>query len=276
MTWLDHYLKRLSLTSWPTPDQAGLAFLQRRHVESIAFGNVDLLLGTPPKLNHDALVEKLLIHGRPGYCYEINTLFASLLNHLGLKTTLHMARVLLNKERVHERPRSHLVLTAEQEGQTWLLDAGFGGGGICEPVPLQAGVVFDQGIDQYRLLPEQTPAGWYLQREINGEWNNLYWFDLAIAYPPDCHVGNHFAATANESIFLHDLMVTRIDGMQRLVLHNRKLSIRSKMDSSVKIIQTSDELQNILDHYFGFSVQPDQAGLLFQNGFEQELLPAQK
>ncbi|AMC33545.1 arylamine N-acetyltransferase family protein [Janthinobacterium sp. B9-8] len=266
MTWLNYYLKRLSLTSWPTLDQAGLAFLQRRHIESIAFGNVDLLLGNTPKLNHDALVEKLLIQGRPGYCYEINTLFASLLNHLGLKTTLHMARVLLNKELVHERPRSHLIMTIEQEGQTWLLDAGFGGGGICEPISLQAGVVFDQSIDRYRLLPEQTLAGWYLQREINGEWNNLYWFDLTTAYPVDCHVGNHYAATESESIFLRDLMVTRIDGIQRLVLHNRQLSIRSKTDSSFKVISTAVELQNILDHYFGFGVQPDQAELLFKMG----------
>ncbi|MFC7420749.1 arylamine N-acetyltransferase [Iodobacter arcticus] len=45
--------------------------MQRRHVESIAFGNVDLLLGNTPKLNHDALVEKLLVQGRPGYCYKI-------------------------------------------------------------------------------------------------------------------------------------------------------------------------------------------------------------
>lgn len=266
MTWLDHYLKRLSLTIWPTLDQAGLALLQRRHVESIAFGNVDILLGNIPKLNHDALVEKLLVQGRPGYCYEINTLFASLLNHLGLMAKLHMARVLLNKEPVHERPRSHLIINIEQEGQTWLLDAGFGGGGICEPIPLQAGVVFDQDIDRYRLLPEQTSSGWYLQREINGEWNHLYWFDLSTAYLADCHVGNHYAATASESIFLRDLMVTRIDGLQRLVLHNKRFSIRSKTESNLKIISTVDELHNILDHYFGFAVQPEQAELLFKMG----------
>ncbi|QBC42492.1 arylamine N-acetyltransferase family protein [Iodobacter fluviatilis] len=266
MTWLDHYLKRLSLTSWPTLDQAGLALLQRRHVESIAFGNVDILLGNIPKLNHDALVEKLLVQGRPGYCYEINTLFASLLNHLGLMAKLHMARVLLNKEPVHERPRSHLIITIEQEGQTWLLDAGFGGGGICEHIPLQAGVVFDQDIDRYRLLPEQTSSGWYLQREINGEWNHLYWFDLSTAYLADCHVGNHYAATASESIFLRDLMVTRIDGLQRLVLHNKRFSIRSKTESNLKIISTVDELHNILDHYFGFAVQLEQAELLFKMG----------
>lgn len=264
MNWLDHYLKRLSLTSWPALDQAGLALLLRRHVESIAFGNVDLLLGKRPSLHHDDLVEKLLTQGRPGYCYEINTLFASLLTHLGLPPRKHMARVLLNNEAVYERARSHLILTVEIEGQTWLLDAGFGGGGICEPIPLQIGETFDQTVDVYRLLPEQAPEGWYLQREINGDWSHLYWFDLSDAYPADCNVGNHYASTASESIFLQNLMVTRIENTQRLVLHNEKFSRRHKAESILEMASTIDELRQNLSQHFNITLSHEQATQLFE------------
>jgi N-hydroxyarylamine O-acetyltransferase len=259
MNWQDLYLKRLSLSAWPALDAVGLAKLHRAHVEAIPFGNLDLLLGDKPELTHDAIVNKLLVRNRPGYCFEINTLLAGLLVELGLQPTFHMARVLLENAMLHERPRSHLLITLKLDGDIYLLDAGFGGGGICEPIPLRTGEIFDQGVDQYRLLQDEAAAGWYLQRNIKGEWSNMYWFDLTPAFPADAQIANHYAATAPDSRFLRDLMVTRMQGAQRLIMHNGRLNKRSAASNELETFSDTLSFKRLMLENFGVELQPDQA-----------------
>ncbi|WP_028453464.1 arylamine N-acetyltransferase family protein [Chitinilyticum aquatile] len=261
--WLDDYLQRLALPAWPPLTVAGLSGLHRRHVERLPFGNVDVMLDAVPQLEHAALVEKLLRAGRPGYCYELNALFAALLEAQGLVPQRHMARVLLEGVQVHERPRSHLVLTAEMDGERWLLDVGFGGGGLVEPLPLRADVVFEQGIDRYRLLALDEPAGWLLQRDLGGQWDTLYWFDLLPAYPADCFVGNHFAATFPGSRFRTGLIVTRIEGDTRLVLHNLQRIHRRGAQAQRWPIADAQALQQVLESDYALALDEDEAERLF-------------
>lgn len=80
---LDAYFKRIGFSGARAPSLEALDGIVLRHVKSIPFENLDVLLGRPIDLD-DAAIEKKLIHEkRGGYCFEQNTLLLAVLKQLG-------------------------------------------------------------------------------------------------------------------------------------------------------------------------------------------------
>ena len=96
---------------------------------------------------------KFLDDGRGGYCFEHNTLFASVLREVGFEPTAFLGRV---RRGPPERwCRTHMVLRVPIEGDAWLADVGFGGVGLLEPMPLREGARSEQGGVTYGLRRER-------------------------------------------------------------------------------------------------------------------------
>ncbi|WP_051258962.1 arylamine N-acetyltransferase family protein [Chitinibacter tainanensis] len=262
MDWIARYHAALGYTPAGPLDQASLAHLHRAHVTALPFGNLDLLLGRRPELSPTALERKVLQERRPAYCYELNTLLADYLQRQGLQPTTHLARVLLEQTPRQEKPRSHLIITLLLNGERWLLDVGFGGGGLCEPIPLRVDETFDQGQDRYRLQADEEASGWYLQRELDGQWRQMYWFDLTPSYPADTEVSNHFVATHPQSRFVRELMLTRLCADGRLVLHKGQLSHRSPAGQRNTAFSSASELDTLLRREFGVALSPAECAQL--------------
>ena len=91
---IDAYLTRIGYRDTLAPDFATLAALLDRHMTSIPFENLDVLLRVPPKLDLTALAAKLVDARRGGYCYEHATLFAHVLEATGFTVHRHSARVI--------------------------------------------------------------------------------------------------------------------------------------------------------------------------------------
>ena len=72
---------------------------------------------------------------RGGFCYELNGLFATLLEALGFRVSLLAAEVRSPETGAWGPPFDHLVLRVDLDGP-WLVDVGFGDG--C-PEPLTLG-----------------------------------------------------------------------------------------------------------------------------------------
>ncbi|NEE44236.1 arylamine N-acetyltransferase, partial [Streptomyces sp. SID8455] len=85
---LDAYLARIGWTGEPAPTVEVLQSLHRAHALGIPFENLDPVLGSAPSLALADLEAKLVRGGRGGYCYEHNTLFATVLRQLGFTVTL--------------------------------------------------------------------------------------------------------------------------------------------------------------------------------------------
>ena len=81
---VDAYLRRIGATRPATADAAALRELHERHLATVPFENLDVILGVPIVLEEDRLLAKV-IGGRGGYCYELNTAFAALLRALGFE-----------------------------------------------------------------------------------------------------------------------------------------------------------------------------------------------
>ena len=125
---MKEYLERLGLTRVPD-----LPELMQAHLHNIPFENLSVLAGRPIPLDLESLERKLLLEKQGGYCFEHNTLFEHVLRQLGYQVTPLQARV---RRGVHEiRPHTHKLLRVVWKGQEHLVDVGFGGEGISQPLP---------------------------------------------------------------------------------------------------------------------------------------------
>src|SRR5690625_7029622 len=70
----DAYLQRINYKGPLNPDAQTLSALTRAHSQSIAFENIDILLGREISLQPEDIAHKLITLQRGGYCFEQNLL----------------------------------------------------------------------------------------------------------------------------------------------------------------------------------------------------------
>jgi N-hydroxyarylamine O-acetyltransferase len=120
---VDAYLARIGYAGSREPVEATLAGLHRAHMLAVPFENLDIHLGVENVLDPEHIYDKIVSRRRGGWCYELNGLFALLLEALGFKVTRYSAAVVVSD------PLSpdfvHLTLRVDL-GRPWLADVGFG------------------------------------------------------------------------------------------------------------------------------------------------------
>jgi N-hydroxyarylamine O-acetyltransferase len=120
------YLRRIAVAPPVTADAATVRRLHRAHQIAVPFENLSIHLSEPISLEENDLVDKIVQRRRGGFCYELNGLFALLLEALGARVTRVAARVYSDSG--FSPPFDHLALvvhTADGSGP-WLADVGFG------------------------------------------------------------------------------------------------------------------------------------------------------
>ncbi len=149
------YLTRIHYSGPLEPDIDTLRGLHRAHLYSVPFENLNIHLGLPIRLEEEALFEKIVTRRRGGFCYELNGLFARLLEALGYRVTLINARG-VNDDGSYALEYDHLALMVNCPGapdEPWLADIGWGNGPL-EPLRLVEAVEQRQGERLFRLMRE--------------------------------------------------------------------------------------------------------------------------
>ena len=120
------YLRRIGETPPVTADAAAVRRLHQAHQRAVPFENLSIHLGEPISLEPGDLVSKIVQRRRGGFCYELNGLFALLLEALGAGVTRVAARVYGDSGL--SPPFDHLALIVRPSDGTgpWLADVGFG------------------------------------------------------------------------------------------------------------------------------------------------------
>ena len=77
------YLRRIGVTRPPAADEAALRELHQAHLLAVPFENLSIHLAEPISLAPADLLDKIVVRGRGGFCYELNGAFALLLEALG-------------------------------------------------------------------------------------------------------------------------------------------------------------------------------------------------
>ncbi len=233
---LDAYLARIRYAESRDPTIETLRGLHFAHATQIPFENLDIVLGRSIALDLKSLQSKLVEGRRGGYCFEQNTLFAAVLEVLGFAVTRLAARVRYGSTAI--RPRSHMLLSVEIEGNPWLADVGFGGDGLLFPIRLDLDDEIQQGAWSFRVRSEGDIR--VLQSLHPGGWFDLYAFTPEPQYPVDYVVSNHFTSTYPLSPFLQSLVVQRTSLDARWILRNRELT-EQRPDRQTTIALSDDD-----------------------------------
>jgi N-hydroxyarylamine O-acetyltransferase len=166
------YLKRIKLAKTPAPTIAFISEMMQQHLFNIPFENLDVQAGKVVSLVPEEIVDKLVHRNRGGYCYEVNGLLTMALQTMGISCYITAAHSMTYPTR---RPRTHLVVIAKIEGQTYLLDTGFGSHGIRLPMDLsQINQEIVQDGQMYKL--EKKGSDFNLYSLVQGTWLPQYSF----------------------------------------------------------------------------------------------------
>jgi N-hydroxyarylamine O-acetyltransferase len=77
------YLSRLGLSASPAATVAGLAELQRRHLDAVPYENLAIMLGRPDSTDPGETLGRIAAGGNAGYCFHHNGAFEVVLRALG-------------------------------------------------------------------------------------------------------------------------------------------------------------------------------------------------
>ncbi|HEV7671695.1 MAG TPA: arylamine N-acetyltransferase [Thermoanaerobaculia bacterium] len=249
---LDAYLARIAYSGPREATLSTLTALHTAHVIAIPFENLDILLGRGIDLDLAVLERKLVAGRRGGYCFEQNTLFRAALERLGFRVSSLAARVQVGATAV--RPRTHMLLSVDVEGEVWIADVGFGGGGLVVPVPLVEGrETWLGGLGGLGHRLRREGEIWVLEGSSEGAWGDFYAFTLEAQHPADFVMANHFTSTFPSSPFVNNLTVQRSWPEGWLVLRNRDLTLRESGVTTSDTIRDPDHLLEVLRDRFGLA-----------------------
>jgi N-hydroxyarylamine O-acetyltransferase len=222
---LKPYLERIGLELPLAANADSLRRLQMAHMLHVPFENLDIGLGRPIRLGLTTLYDKIVTRRRGGFCYELNGLFAWLLDDLGFEVT-YLSASDYRPDGTYGPDFDHLALLVrcpeDADPQVrWLVDVGWGD---SFRIPLRADAEGEQdgGLKTYRITtnPPETP-GAALRRQLwkrhthperypsSGGWERQYAFTYEPRAFPDFEPMCRYHQTSPESIFTRKQICTR-------------------------------------------------------------------
>ncbi|MFI1973278.1 arylamine N-acetyltransferase [Streptomyces cinnamoneus] len=264
---LDAYLDRIGYDGEHEATLEVLRGLQRAHVTSIPFENLDAVMGLPVLLDVESLQDKLVRSRRGGYCFEHVGLFAAALERLGFEFTALIGRVTLGREKILPATHALLAVKAVDDERLWLCDVGFGQGPL-EPVELADGVEAD--LDGWRFRVERRPGrfgidDWWLHQYGTDGWIDRHTFTLGPRFPIDFVVGNHYVATHPRSPFVQRPVLQRFSATHCDVLDATEWStVRPDGTRTARKIEPAD-LAQVMEEQFGILLSPEEHALLMEH-----------
>ena len=243
---LDALLQRIGLDSPPAPTLDGLQAIHRGYVAAVPYEDLAVQLREFRPLDVDALAERLLDGGRGGYCFELNTVLAWILEACGFTVTRHEGVVGLRERLDPSPPTNHLALAVHLEAGTFLADAGLGEGQIDAP-PLAPGTY---GGPLTMTIEAEPGGGWFLGHHAWGAFEGVRVAPAVVAL--DAFQPHHRRmSTDPESRFYDTLIVQRPYRDRIETLRARVLTVRGPHHDEQRVLEDADDLASTLAARFG-------------------------
>ena len=124
----EEYLKRIGYSGSAAHTQDTLSALVFAHQKAVPFENFDICeLGKPAVIEIMKLYEKVVLDRRGGYCFELNAIFAALLQAMGFEVWPILARICRAAMGEQPTPPMHRINLVCLDGKKYFTDVGFGG-----------------------------------------------------------------------------------------------------------------------------------------------------
>lgn len=242
------YLERLGLKTAPDPTLAGLETVHLAHLRQVPFENLDIHWHRSLSLEPSALFDKIVGCRRGGLCYELNGLFALLLEGLGFAVERLSVRVYGTGGL--GPPFDHLALKVDVDGAAYLADVGFGAS-FERPLLLQHGA--QQRLQDTRYGLTQAEQTWTLQQTRAGESEpkDLYCFTLESHPLPDFGPMCLYHQTDSASHFKRQRLCTRATPEGRQTLSGMRYIVTRGSEKTERPVESPAEYRQILWRVFG-------------------------
>jgi N-hydroxyarylamine O-acetyltransferase len=257
---LSAYLARIGYSGNPGPNLQTLNDITARHVQSVPFENLDILLGRSISIEPAAIEAKLVHARRGGYCFEHNTLLLHVLEAIGFEATVLSARGRYQLPPGVHRPRTHVLLQVSVEGEKYLVDGGFGGLSPTAALALRLNERQDTPQEAHRIvaigswngLSLRAPDALLVHQALLGDaWQDLFELTLEPMPAADREMGNWYTSTHPASHFRERLMVARATAQGRITLQNRELTVRERGEvRETRLLNSHRELVSVLGELF--------------------------
>ncbi|HEY1847640.1 MAG TPA: arylamine N-acetyltransferase [Opitutaceae bacterium] len=251
---IEAYLRRIGHSAGTAPTLETLDGILARHICSIPFENVSVLLGDPVALDLASVERKLVRGRRGGYCFEQNGYLLAVLAAMGYRARPLSARVRFQQPRQFVPPRTHLFLEVEIGGERWMADVGVGGLSPGKALRMSDGGAQSTPWEERRLVAEG--GRWYHQVRFAGEWNDLTDYTGEEMPAVDREVANWWTSMSPASKFRKDLSVAiAAPGGTRITLQNREFTVRKRGEvAERRQLASHGELVAVLAESFGIDV----------------------
>lgn len=248
---LQRYLDRVQYAGPADPGFATLAALQKAHVCSIPFENLDVQLGRPLSTEIAAAYEKIVVNSRGGWCYEQNGLFGWALSEIGFDVRRIAASVMREKSGA-ESEASHLCLliSSPESNTKYLADVGFGGS-MIKPITLAVG---EHDQPPFKLGLERLDDGYWRFWESLGK--GRFTFDFIDEPACESSLATKCAKLQSDpsSGFVLNLTAQLRSPDQHSMLRGRVLSVAKPGATESKTLDSPEELVSVLTSVFHLDV----------------------
>jgi N-hydroxyarylamine O-acetyltransferase len=251
---LNEYLERIGFRGVPRPDLETLNELQRTHVRTVPFENLDVQLGRPVVMDPDACYDKVVHRRRGGWCFELNGVLSWALQEIGFDVVRMSGGV--RRDLLGDRQMgNHLCLLVRLD-KPYLVDVGFGGS-LSQPLPLEAST--HEHSPYHLTLSKMNDEYWRFSERTSGA---PFSYDFRTDAADESHFADHCAAlqTDADSLFVQNLLVQRRTGDQHLALRGRVLMTQLRTGAEKRVLGSADELVSTLRETFDLDV-PEAATL---------------
>ncbi len=242
------YLERIRYQGSLEPTAETLRQLQIAHLLTVPFENLSIRAEQPVILDDNALFNKIIERRRGGFCYELNGLFAALLQALGFKVAMVAAGV-ARDERTFGPQFDHMALLVMLE-ERWLVDVGFGDS-FREPLRLDLRAVQPQGERCYRI-DDDGEQFMLMQREAGEElWQPRYRFTDQPYTFADYAEMCHYHQTSPQSGFTRGRICSRATTEGRITLSDMRLITTAQGVRHERVLADEVEVAELLREQFG-------------------------
>ncbi|GAA4938450.1 arylamine N-acetyltransferase family protein [Actinoplanes utahensis] len=242
------YLDRIGAPRTGSADLARLRALHHAHLTTVPFENLDIHRGVRLSLAPEDLFDKVVRRGRGGFCFELNGLFALLLERSGYRVDRVAARV---PDGARLGPPSHLALVVSapaESGSRWLADVGFGDHSVY---PLDLTSRADQDDPAGRFVLADTPDGdvdvlrdGRLQYRLETRARGLAFFETMCWYHQ----------TSPDSHFTRKTVCTRLTAHGRVTISDRTLIVTTGDGRSETPLESGAPLLTAYRDHFGIDL----------------------
>jgi N-hydroxyarylamine O-acetyltransferase len=177
------FRNRIGISEKETITFEKLDTVLEKTAREIPFENLCIIANKTTKLTKENLINKIIVKNEGGLCYDLNSILYLFLVENGFNAALTRGVIYSHMDQQWNTiGRTHVTNLITYNGQSYLIDTGFGGNLPLKPVPLNGEIVTSTN-GEFRVEKVASEHGDYIfymkLKHKDKDWKIGYAFDSA-------------------------------------------------------------------------------------------------